>query len=51
MQGVVGNAITYEQQRLIMIIQTQLSGTDKQHLIYYLIIRRNYLRQILQSID
>ncbi|MED1405515.1 Tn3 family transposase [Bacillus mycoides] len=32
MQEVVGNAITYEQQRLIMIIQTQLSETDKQHL-------------------
>ncbi|MED0906624.1 DDE transposase [Bacillus cereus] len=32
MQEVVGNAITYEQQRLIMIIQNQLSETDKQHL-------------------
>ena len=32
MQEIVGNAITYEQQRLIMIIQNQLSETDKQHL-------------------
>nr|WP_230322514.1 MULTISPECIES: DUF4158 domain-containing protein [unclassified Bacillus (in: firmicutes)] len=32
MQEVVGNAITYEQQRLIMIIQNQLSETDKQYL-------------------
>ncbi|EOQ01547.1 Tn3 family transposase [Bacillus pseudomycoides] len=32
MQEVVGNAITYEQERLIMIIQNQLSETDKQHL-------------------
>ncbi|PHB05544.1 DDE transposase [Bacillus wiedmannii] len=32
MQEVVGNAITYEQERLIMIIQNQLSETDKQYL-------------------
>ncbi|WP_113608293.1 DUF4158 domain-containing protein, partial [Staphylococcus aureus] len=31
-QEVIGNAITYEQKRLIRIIQKQLSETDKQHL-------------------
>uniref|UniRef100_UPI00273AA51A Tn3 family transposase n=1 Tax=Bacillus mycoides TaxID=1405 RepID=UPI00273AA51A len=31
-QEIVGNAITYEQKRLIRIIQKQLSEADKQHL-------------------
>ncbi|HHL0974080.1 TPA: Tn3 family transposase, partial [Bacillus cereus] len=31
-QEVIGNAITYEQKRLIKIIQKQLSEADKQHL-------------------
>ncbi|MBD2823336.1 DUF4158 domain-containing protein, partial [Xenorhabdus sp. 42] len=31
-QEVIGNAITYEQNRLIRVIQKQLSEADKQHL-------------------
>ena len=50
-QEVIGNAITYEQKRLIRIIQKQLSETDKQHLKNYYTILLAYIRLLKSNMN